>query len=267
MIMKGMIKVLIWIISFAFASTVLAQTQQMTSTFTKEQKNQIKEIIHRYLTKNPEVLIEMSSILQERKMQKQQKEIAQEVKKNINRVLDSDHMPVMGNPKGDITLVEFFDYQCAHCKHLSPVISKLLKKDKHLRVIFREFPVLGSSSLLMTKAALAAHLQNKYFIIHRLFMISSTTFNDERIINLAKKLKLDVNKFKEDKEGKSVEQMIENNYELAKTLHIGSTPVVIITKTKVSEQQKMDPPVSVQIGFTSQETLQTKIAEIRKSGH
>src|SRR6202008_4197318 len=82
-------------------------------------------------------------------------------------IFDDPDAPVAGNPKGDVSVVEFFDYRCPYCKQVEPALEALLGQDKKLRFVYKEFPVLGPDSVTAARAALAAHKQGKYDAMHR----------------------------------------------------------------------------------------------------
>ena len=125
------------------------------------QKKEFEKIIHEYLVKNPEVLLEASQALQQKQQQAMQQQAQVAIKDN-SKQLFTDSLTTMGNPKGDVTLVEFFDYQCVHCKKMSPLLNTLMKDKPNLRVIYKEFPIFGKNSEMAAKVALAAAMQGKY---------------------------------------------------------------------------------------------------------
>ena len=129
----------------ALAAAIGSPVAMAADQMAPEQQKEIEKIVHDYLVNNPEVLVEVSQALQ----QKQQQNIQQQAKTGILENADqlfSGTLAVAGNPKGNVTLVEFFDYQCIHCKKMAPTIGELIKKDNNLRVIYKEFPIFGKSS-------------------------------------------------------------------------------------------------------------------------
>ena len=149
----------------ALAAAIGSPVAMAADQMAPEQQKEIEKIVHDYLVNNPEVLVEVSQALQ----QKQQQNIQQQAKTGILENADqlfSGTLAVAGNPKGNVTLVEFFDYQCIHCKKMAPVISELIKKDSNLRVIYKEFPIFGKGSEVASQVALAAAMQGKYQQMH-----------------------------------------------------------------------------------------------------
>lgn len=201
-----------------------------SSKVTPAQKTEIQKIVHDYLVSNPEVLLEASQALQQKQQQAMQKQAQSAIKSNAQQLF-TDKMTIIGNPKGHVTLVEFFDYQCRHCKDMSPIISELIKADSNLRVVYKEFPIFGESSDLASKAALAAAIQNKYMAMHEA-LIGQKGRLDEKIINeAAKSVGLDMAKFKTDMNSKAVTEALEANRKLAEKLRLMGTPAFIVAST------------------------------------
>lgn len=200
------------------------------STMSPEQTKDIQKIIHDYLVSNPEVLIEASQVLQ----QKQQAAAQEQSKSAILANADSlftDKMTMVGNPKGNVTLVEFFDYQCIHCKKMAPVLSGLLSGDTNLRIVYKEFPIFGKSSERASRAALAASMQGKYMAMHEALIKQDKRLNDEIIDQSAKSIGLDMTKFKADMDSKTVSDALEENRKLGEKLHLMGTPAFIVAST------------------------------------
>ena len=135
-----------------------------------------------------------------------------------------------GNPKGDVTVVEFFDYHCGYCKHLYPAIAQLLKEDKNVRVVFREFPILSDDSVNAARAALAANAidKDKYFAFHTALMQTSGKFDDATLADIAKKQGIDAQTLKNGMAKKDVTAELDKNRALAEDLGIRGTPAILI---------------------------------------
>lgn len=220
---------------------------------TSSQKTEVQKIVHDYLIHNPEVLLEASQALQQKQQQTMQKQAQENILKNAAQLF-TENMAVAGNPKGNVTIVEFFDYQCIHCKKMSPIISGLLKSDPNLRVVFKEFPIFGKSSDLASKAALAAALQGKYLPMHEALISQEQRLNAEIIDNIAKNIGLDMNKFKSDMDSKPVAEALKANRDLAEQLHLMGTPAFIVASTPNGQFNAKITPVMIP-GAASEETL------------
>jgi protein-disulfide isomerase len=190
-------------------------------------KAQVEQIIRDYLKNNPKVLQEMIDRLQAVNA----REAALDAEKNIiaNRedVLGAEGM-VAGNPKGDVTVVEFFDYRCGYCRLAQPSMAKLLKEDPNIRVVFKEYPVLGPQSITASRAAIASVKQGKYVEYHMALMGLQEPLTDEVLYRVAGEVGLDVAKLKEDMKADEIDDVITANHELADKLGIEGTPNFII---------------------------------------
>lgn len=191
-------------------------------------KAQVEQIIRDYLKNNPKVLQEMIDRLQAVNA----REAAIEAEKNIiaNKVdvLGSDGAMVAGNPDGDVTVVEFFDYRCGYCRLAQPSISRLLKEDPNVRVVFKEYPVLGPQSITASRAAIASARQGKYVAFHMALMGLEESLNDEVLYRVAGEVGLDVAKLKADMKDEAIDEVIAENHALADKLGIEGTPNFIV---------------------------------------
>ncbi len=136
--------------------------------------------------------------------------------------------PVSGNPQGDVTVVEFFDYNCPYCRKLTPVLDELLRSDPGLRLVHKEFPVLGPGSEFAARAALAARRQDKYDVLHRALMQATAPLREAGVMAIARDSGLDLEKLRADMEDPAIQEAIERNYALARRLGIFATPGLVI---------------------------------------
>lgn len=233
------------------------------STFTDAQKKDIQSVVHEYLVNNPEVLVEVSQALQMKQQQNMQQEAQAAIEKNVDPLM-ADKLTVVGNPNGNVTLVEFFDYQCIHCKKMAPVISELIKKDSNLRVIYKEFPIFGESSDKASRAALAAAMQGKYVAMHEALIGQEKKLNDQIIDDAAKSIGLDMTKFKADMNSQAVTDALTANRQLAEALHLMGTPAFIIASTPGGKFKVGSKPAFIP-GAASPETLQDLIKKASAS--
>ena len=139
--------------------------------------------------------------------------------------------PVTGNPQGTLTVVEFVDYNCGYCKRSAPLIQELLKKDKEIRYIYKEFPILSDTSVYASKAALAVNALEpaKYEAFHNALMAhpGALKSNDD-VMNVAKKQGLDWSKIVAKINDPAIDKKIATNHAIAQTLNITGTPAFII---------------------------------------
>lgn len=240
-----------------FASVLLsANVAFAAKQFTKLQVKQIQTIIHDYLVTNPKVLVEASQVLQQQEIEKARVQSQSAIEKYSYQIFNDKDKPIIGNPKGTVTIAEFFDYQCPFCKTMGPLVDNLIKANKNLKVIFYEWPIHGGPSLYGTQAALAAMNQNKYYELHTALTKKGYPLTNKDILNIAKKLGINVDKLKEEMKSKNIENQIKDNFTLARNIKIMGTPAFIIGNTKTHQYKYID-------GQTDQETLQKAIDAVK----
>jgi protein-disulfide isomerase len=136
--------------------------------------------------------------------------------------------PVGGNPQGDVTLVEFSDYNCPYCRRVAPVLAEAEAADPMLRIVYKEIPILGPDSVYAAKAALAADRQGKYMAFHRALMSAKGVAAEGLILAIAAKLGLDVARLKADVEDPAIQAAIDRNLALSRALRITGTPSFVV---------------------------------------
>lgn len=231
--------------------------QAANEPLTAAQKKEVEQVVHDYLVKNPEVLVEVSQVLQ----QKQQNNVQQQAKSAIldnASQLFSGSLAVAGNPKGGVTMVEFFDYQCIHCKKMAPTIVELIKKDSNLRIVYKEFPIFGKNSELASQAALAAGMQGKYLQMHEALLKIDKRLNDKVVMDAAQSIGLDMAKLKKDMNSKTVSEALDSNRQLAEKMHLMGTPAFVIASTPAGVFNAKTEP-SFLPGAASEDVLQSLI--------
>lgn len=196
--------------------------------FTAAQRQAIEAIIRDYLMKNPDVMIEVLQAAQDRIKGESRDKAAAALASRRQEVFEDPDSPVTGNPKGDVSLVEFFDYRCPYCKQVLPSIDALLAEDKQLRFVYKEFPVLGPESVTAAKAALAAKKQGKYDVMHRVLMSMKGQINEAAVFKAAGSVGLDVERLKRDMAAPEIDRMLKANAKLADALDIRGTPAFVV---------------------------------------
>ncbi len=201
------------------------------------ERAKIEGVVHQYLLKNPQVIVEVIQILQ-KKQADQAQQTVQETKKVAasfaKALFHVDNDPMAGNPNGKVTVVEFFDYQCPHCVDMAPVIDSIIKANPDVRVVFKEFPIRGPMSEAAARAALAANMQGKYLVFSHAILNANKPLTDEFILETAKNAGLDVDKLKKDMNSKAVKDQLEANIKLAKDLKLIGTPAIFVGKSSAS---------------------------------
>lgn len=178
----------------------------------------------------------------------------------INSLLRHPGDPAIGNPNGSITVVEFFDYQCFHCRKMVPVIYNIVKNNPNVRFVFKDYPVRSSASELASRAAVAANQQNKYIHLYTALLQSRQSLSEQMIYRTAEKVGLDVNKLKADMDDAKVSKQLNSNIGLGIALHIPGTPVFYIAKTDAQDSSQ----INYVIGEMSERAMQEAIDQVAR---
>lgn len=242
-------------------SSVNASAASVASALTPAQQQQMEKVVHDYLVNHPEVLVEASQVLQKRQQQEMQNQAQAAIVSQASELF-KPNMTMAGNLKGDVTLVEFFDYQCGHCKKMQPVVSALIEKNKNLRVIYKEFPIFGKSSEFASQAVLAAAKQGKYAQLQEALFKFDKPLNDEVVLNAAKSAGLDIEQLKKDMTSPAVKEELARNRTLAEKIHLMGTPAFILAYTPMGQFDSKVEPAFLP-GGASEATMQEMIDKIQ----
>ena len=199
-----------------------------TSMFDDAQKRGIEQIVKDYLLQNPQVLVEVQGALEAKMAKEEAEKTKAMVAENAKEIYRHPDAPVAGNPDGDVTVVEFFDYNCGYCKRGFHSIRELIEKDKNVRVVFKELPILSKDSEDAAKIALAARAQGKYWELHQALIESKGRATEASALEMAGKLGLDVAKLKADKDSEAVKGELARVEALARTMNISGTPHFLV---------------------------------------
>ena len=180
--------------------------------------------VHDYLLEHPEVVGEAINRLEAKQAELDAVAATAAVKSHADEIFQDPDSPVSGNPKGDVTLVEFFDYNCPYCRSMAPLLTQAEGADPQLRIVYKEFPILGAGSVFAAKAALAANKQGKYVAFHRALYQVRGPVDEAKVLEVAKAVGLDVNRMKADMQDKAIEAALDKNNKLGQVLHITGTP-------------------------------------------
>ena len=220
-----------YIIIFALACAFLAIAPAGSlgaAEISPEQRKAIEAIIHDYLMQNPDVLIDALREAEAKANSEADVKATQVLRDRRHEVFDDPATPVGGNPQGDVTVVEFFDYRCPYCKQVQPALQKLLDQDRKLRFVYKEFPVLGEQSDIAAHAALAARLQGRYEAFHNAMMAAKGQITEDQVYRIAGSIGLDVDRLKRDMTDPEIDRALSANKSLAKALDLRGTPGFII---------------------------------------
>jgi len=181
-----------------------------------------------YILENPEVLFEAMQRLRARQRAAEANEAAAVLSARADEVFRDPASPMGGNPEGDVTPVDFFDYNCPYCRQVAPVMNDAEAADPRLRIVYKEFPILGANSVYAAKAALAAHRQGRYMAFHEALMQADGAANPESVLVAAAEVGLDVAPLKADIEDPAIQKAIDRNLALARDLRITGTPSFVV---------------------------------------
>lgn len=228
-------------------------------SFSKGQQQQIQQIVHDYLIANPDILIQMSQKLQQQQVAEIEKNAQKVIPSIAKDLFNNASSPVSGNTAGTVTLVEFFDYQCPHCKDMTQAIDNIAQQNNNLRIVYKELPIFGGSSDLAARAALAANMQGKYPNFHDALMNTKDRLTEDKIMSIAKQNGLNVSKLKKDMNSNVINDELKQNRVLAQQLKLVGTPAFIIGLTNGNDNSK-----SILIpGSTTEQTLQQAISQVQ----
>lgn len=239
-------------VAIAACAVVLGVTQAAAQApATNLSREQIEQIVREYLLSHPEIIIEAIEGLEEKRRQATQDSQREALATQRDLIFNDPDAPVGGNPGGDVTLVEFFDYRCPYCKQVAQPLAQLIKEDGKVRFVFKELPVLGPDSVMAARAALAAHLQGKYAEMHDALLRHRGTYDDQAIARIAAEVKLDPRRLKADMAKPEITAMLDRNRQLARDLAVTGTPAFVIGNMVVP-------------GAVDLETLKKLVADARQ---
>ncbi|WP_149776750.1 DsbA family protein [Ruegeria intermedia] len=188
----------------------------------------VKRLALEAILENPEIVMQAVEILRQRDEQAKA-EGAKTVLDQQRDLLERDpNAPVIGNPDGDVTVVEFFDYNCPYCKRAAPIVKGVIAGDGNVRVVYREWPILGEGSVFAARAALAARNQGKYEEFHWALMGLNGRANEASVMKAARALGLDEDKLRADMNAPEVDAHIQVSMSLARGLGFTGTPSFVI---------------------------------------
>ncbi|MEP2164089.1 MULTISPECIES: DsbA family protein [Alphaproteobacteria] len=191
-------------------------------------KDAFERRVRDYLVANPEVIVEAMQNLEWKQREEEQTEAQAALTAHRDELLNNPESPVGGNPQGDVTLIEFFDYNCSYCRQVAPAMVEAEEGDPQLRIVYKEFPILGPDSVFAARAALAARRQNLYPQFHKAMMQVSGSADEVQVMAVAEEIGLNVEQIRADMQDPAIDAEIERNLALAQALRINGTPGFVI---------------------------------------
>ena len=224
--------------------------------FTPAQKQELGAFVHDYLVNNPEVLKDAIEALDKHDKAAADAERQKVVMSQAGPLFSSKYQATVGNPNASATLVEFFDYNCHYCKGALPDIAKLMKDDPNLKVVLKDFPVLGPGSVEAAKVAAAARNQlpgDKFWAFHSKLLASHGPVGKAEAMAVAKDLGLDMDRLAKDSESGDVKTGLDETMQLADALQINGTPTFVLGQDLV-------------VGAVGYDQLKSKVDSVHKCG-
>ena len=211
---------------------IMSMHAAQAQNFNPAQRTEIEAIIKDYLLKNPEVLQDVMQELEKRQAIAETEKAKGAIAANKEAIFNSPRQVTLGNPKGDVTMVEFFDYNCGYCKRAMADMMDLLKTDPKLKIVLKEFPVLGEGSVQAAQVAAALSLQDKsgkkYLDFHQKLLGSRGQADKTRALVAAKEAGADMARLEKDMNSPEVRAALEESFKLAETLGLNGTPSYVI---------------------------------------
>jgi protein-disulfide isomerase len=198
--------------------------------FNEAQRIEINKIVQSFIMKNPQVVLDAVQHMQAKAKEGKKSLIKKNLITSHEKLINDPNSPTSGNPKGDVTIVEFFDYRCGYCKRVLPTMLKAVKEDGNVRIVYKELPILGAESVVASRASLAAWrlAPKKYEAFHTTLMANKGHFSELKIRSIASDLSIDGNALIEGMKSSDIDFILNENHALAQSLGISGTPAFII---------------------------------------
>lgn len=242
------------LLALAMLSAPLAAANAQDA-FTDDERAEIERIVRDYLLANPGLLEEMIELLEAEQATAQVDRQRQAIADNSDALFRSPRAAVVGDPDGDVTLVEFFDYNCPHCQRMTPEVAALIEADPELRLVLKQWPVLGGESVEAAEVAVAVSraAPDSFYEFHTALMSESGRVDGERAMEIAEEMDLDIAAIEEGRGAPEVAETLQESLELGGALGLRGTPAYVIGD-------------SVLAGAVGQRALEESVSELRETG-
>src|SRR5436309_6406947 len=216
--------------TFALAALVAPASAQ---SFSPDQRGEIEKIVREYLLSNPQLLQDVMAELEKRQAQAEVEKHRSAIKEHAELIFDSPRQVTLGNPKGDVTFVELFDYNCGYCKRAMTDMLDLMKADSNIKVVLKEFPVLGEGSTQAAQVAVAVRMQDKtggkkYLEFHQKLLGGRGAADKARAMAVAKEGGLDMARMEDDMASDEVKTTLAESFKIAEAMGLNGTPSYVI---------------------------------------
>jgi protein-disulfide isomerase len=204
--------------AFAFALPVQAQEMDETA---------LRALILETIRDNPQVIMEAIEILQARDAEEKAAAASLALQEQKGALQNDPNAVVLGNPDGDITIVEFFDYNCGYCRRVFPAVKALIASDDNIRVVMREWPILGEESVFAARASLASRNQGQYEAFHNALMGQQGRASQATVLSIADDLGMDIDQLRADMEAPEIDAHFAASQQLTQALGLNGTPAFV----------------------------------------
>ena len=217
-------------------------------------EDRVKQLVYEAILENPQIIMDAVRLLEEQQQQGQQAAAAAVLQNERDRLERDPNAIVLANPDGDVTVVEFFDYNCPYCRRAMPQVDALIEQDPNVRLVYREWPILGDGSVFAAKAALASRKQGKYEEFHVAMMGMEGRAEERSVLRIAREVGLDIEQMRRDMEAPEVSEHIATSMELTRALGFNGTPSFVIGDALIP-------------GFVEADVLIKQVEETRAAGN
>lgn len=231
------------------SSPILAQLS--SSSLPPALKQPIEDLVKTYIQSHPEIIEQALQTLAAKRHEKDDARVKQAIALRQDELQYDSASPVSGNSDGDVTVVEFFDYRCGFCKHAASIITQLQNEDARVRIVYKDFPILGADSLVASTAALASQSQGRHTAFHEALLAAKEPLTKDQILHIAHDVGLDTEKLLADMDDSRWLTIIKRNQTLARDLRITGTPAFVVGNQLV-------------LGAVDLTVLKTLVAQVRE---
>ncbi len=233
------------LLAAAFAMPIAAHADALDEA-------RVKELVYEAIRENPDIVMEALAALQQRQAEAEVAAKA-DVLANERELIERDpNAPVTGNPEGDVTVVEFIDYNCPYCRRAAPEVEALIAADPGIRLVYREWPILGEGSVFAARAALASRVQGKYENFHKALMQLDGRAEEASVLRVATEIGLDIDRLRQDMMAPEIDAHIATSMRLTQVLGFQGTPSFVIGEALLA-------------GFAAREELAKLVEDSRAS--
>jgi protein-disulfide isomerase len=209
-----------------FSSPALGES--MTPTTDPSWQQSVEQVIESYIRSHPEVVEQALHALEAKRQEEEKVRVKEAIVMHRSALLHDPASPVSGDPAGEVTVIEFFDYRCGFCQRVAGSVTQLQKDDARVRIVYKDFPILGADSVQAAKAALASRSQGRHQAFHEAILAAKGHLTKEQILQIAKDVGLDTKKLVADMDNPEWLAIIERNRALASDLGITGTPAFVV---------------------------------------